>query len=84
MWLNQLKIAIIEKDIERLSELMDTLPKLSKQEDIEIALSLIGEATKLVEGLRDGTNSSMLQIQKNISFLKSTQAPFASTLDINS
>ena len=84
MWLNELKIAIIEKNTDKLNKLMDNLPQLSEKKDIETALFLLMEATKLVEGLRDNTSASMIQMQKNINFLKSTQAPLTSSLDINS
>ena len=84
MWLNELKIAIIEQNIDKLNELMGTLPELTQQEDIEMALSLISEATILVTGLRDDTYASMIQMQKNINFLKSTQVDAKSKLDITS
>ena len=84
MWLKELKIALIEKNIDKLDELMENLPELNKAEDIEKALSLIAEAKSLVQGLRDNTFFAMQKIQKNINFLKSTQAPLTSKLDINS
>lgn len=84
MWLHKLKIAVVEQDIERLNLLMDDLPHLETDEEIESALCLLREATHLVENLRDQTQTSMKQMQKNIDFLKSTQAPLTSKLDINS
>ena len=84
MWLNELKIALIEKDMEQLDSLMDNLPSLEKKEDITTAIYLLKEATSLVETLRDDTQTSMVQMKKNINFLKSTQAPLVSKLDINS
>jgi hypothetical protein len=84
MWLNQLKIAIIEKNTERLSALMDELPTLEDPQEIETALCLLKEATLLVEGLRDETQNSMLQMKKNIDFLKSTQANKTAKFDITS
>ena len=84
MWLNELKIAIIEKNTDKLNTLMDSLPELSDAKEINQALHLLKEATSLVEGLRDATEASMIQMQKNIKFLKSTQAPTVSKLDVSS
>ena len=84
MWLKAFTIAIIERDTEKLDSLMQTIPNFEKKADIDSALSLLQEATKLVESLKDDTQSSMIQMQKNIKFLKSTQAPAARSLDISS
>ena len=84
MWLKAFSIAIVEKDIDKLNLLMDDLPQFDNKADMESALSLIGEAKKVVENLKDNTQASMTQMQKNIQFLKSTQAPIVSKLDISS
>ena len=84
MWLNKLKIALIQKDITKLEELVDDLPHLEKAEEIDEALHLLAAATTLITELRDNTQTSMIQMHKNIDFLKSTQAPTTAKLDINS
>lgn len=84
MWLKKFTIAIVEKDTDALKTLMDEIPKFEKKSDIDATLSLIEEAKKLVESLKNDTEKSMIQIQKNIKFLKSTQAPIKSSLDISS
>ena len=84
MWLKELKIALIQKDITKLEELVGNLPHLEKTEEIDEALHLLAAATTLLIELRDETQTSMKQMQKNIDFLKSTQAPLTSKLDINS
>jgi len=84
MWLNQLKIAIIEENIERLDELMDTLPKLEEKDEINQALHLIKEATSLVQNQKEKTAVSLNQMKKNIDFLNATQAPRQNNLDIQS
>jgi len=82
MWLTKLKIAIVEKNIEKLDQLMDDIPELETQKEIDEAIHLLREATSLVEGLKDKTSASMKQMKKNINFLKSTQAPRINKLDI--
>jgi len=84
MWLKAFTIAIVERNTEKLNDLMETIPSFEKKTDIESALSLLQEATKLVESMKDETQTSMIQMQKNIKFLKATQAPRTSSLDISS
>lgn len=82
MWLNQLKIAIVEKNTDKLNELMENLPQLQSKEECDNAIYLLKEATHLVTSLRDDTKMSMIQMQKNIKFLKVTEVQKTSTLDI--
>ena len=73
MWIEQLKIAIIQKDAELLSKLLDDIPSFKTKEEMEQAAYLLQEAVNIVVSLRDDVASSMLQIKKNLDFLKSTQ-----------
>jgi len=84
MWLNELKIALIEKNIDKINSLMDNLPQLEEKQDITTAIYLIKEATTLVTGLRDETKASMVQMKKNIDFLNSATANKTSRFDITS
>ena len=84
MWLKELKIAIVEKNIDKLNELMENLPQLEKKEELDQAVCLLKEATTLVQGFKDDTQSSMIQMKKNIKFLKSTQENATSKFDIKS
>jgi len=84
MWIKQLKIAIVEKNIEKINELMDDIPQLESKEDVDSAITLLSEATSLLTSLKDSTQASMLQMQKNIKFLKVTDNKKPSTLDITS
>ena len=84
MWLNELKIALIEKNIDKINSLMDNLPQLEEKQDVTTAIYLIKEATTLVTGLRDETKASMVQMKKNIDFLNSATANKTSRFDITS
>ncbi|MCD6173027.1 MAG: hypothetical protein J7J96_04445 [Sulfurimonas sp.] len=84
MWLTNLKIAIVEKNTDKLNELMDEIPQLEKKEDIEQAIYLIKEATKLVQSFQDETFTSMKQMKKNITFLRATEPQRPSKFDIKS
>ena len=84
MWLNNLKIAIVEKNTDKINELLDDLPQLEKAEEIEEAIYLLREASELIHTLQDETSHSMRQIKKNLQFLRSTEIPTSKRLDIKS
>ncbi|QOY55935.1 hypothetical protein HUE87_11925 [Candidatus Sulfurimonas marisnigri] len=82
MWLTRFKIAIIEKNIDKLNELMEELPKLEEKREIEEAIYLLREASELIYTLKDETSASMKLIKKNLQFLRSTDIPTSKKLDI--
>jgi len=84
MWLNELKIAIVEKNTDALGRLIGDIPQLTDADDIQEAIYLLKEATELVHTLKDETSASMKQIKKNLDFLRSTDVPTSSKLDIRS
>ena len=84
MWLNELKIAIIEENTDKLNILMDSLPELTKPQEIDEALHLLQAATALVESLRNNTQNAMIQMKKNMDFLESTKSPINTRFDITS
>lgn len=84
MWLNQLKIAIVQKDMELLDSLLGDIPQLQDEKEIESALYLLQEAAALMQSLKDETTSSMRQIKKNLDFLNSTEANKTAKFDITS
>ena len=84
MWLNKLKVAVVQRDTELLETLLDDLPQLEDEKDIEEALYLLAEATKIVQELKDETAASMVQMKKNIDFLNSTTANKTAKFDITS
>lgn len=82
MWINDLQIAIIEKDVDKLDELLDTLPEFKNKEEMEKASYLLKEALTILYKLRDETSESMKQIKKNIDFLNSTHGDVKNKLDV--
>ncbi|MDQ1338778.1 MAG: hypothetical protein QG617_1746 [Campylobacterota bacterium] len=84
MWLTKLKIAIIEKNPDALNKLLDDIPQLESQKEIEEALYLLKEATALMNTLKDETEASMKLIKKNLDFLRSNDIPTSKKLDIRS
>ena len=83
-WLTSLKIAIVEKDIDKLSKLMDNVPQVETREEMEEALYLIKNATELVYTLKEKTAFSIKQIKQNLKFINSTKEDSRGTLNIKS
>ncbi len=84
MWLNSLKIAIIEKNTDSLQKLLDDIPKYEDKESQEQALYLLREALELLHTLKDQTAADMMKIKKNIAFLHSTESASSNKFDITS
>ncbi len=84
MWLNSLKIAIIEKNTDSLQKLLDDIPKYEDKESKEQAIYLLREALELLHTLKDQTAADMMKIKKNIAFLNSTERVSLNKFDITS
>ena len=82
MWLNELKIALVQQDIEKLNNLLESIPPLDNLTDINEAIHLLDEATKMVVTKQNKALSSMQTIKKNIDFLKSTKPQRQNNLNI--
>jgi hypothetical protein len=84
MWISNLKIAVIEKNADALNRLMDDVPNLKDEKEIEEAIYLLKEAIALINSLKDDTSVSMKLIKKNLDFLRSSDGLQHSNLDIKS
>ena len=82
MWLNNLQIAIIEKDTDKLDKLLEKLPEFEDEAQMQKASYLLREALELLYTLKDETSESMKQIKKNLEFINSTHAKPANKLDL--
>ena len=84
MWLNELKIAVIQRDVECIEILLEDTPPLENPQEIEEALYLLKEAADILQALKSETAASMAQMKKNIDFLNSATANKTAKLDITS
>lgn len=82
MWLTNFKIAIVEKDSPKIKKLLSTMPQFEKRDEVEQAMYLLKEASKLMHKLKDETSITMKKMQKHRDFLNSTQAPQINKFDI--
>lgn len=83
MWVNDLKIAIVQKDVEKIDTLLDDIPTLSDEKEIEEAIYLLREASLLLHTLKDEVAASMEKVQKNLRFIRSTESAKKSRLDVS-
>ena len=84
MWINNLKIAIVEKNTDNIDKLLDSIPEFKDLKEAEPAMYLLKEALELLHTLKDETAESTMKIKKNLDFINSTQHTNANTLDIKS
>ena len=84
MWLKELKIAVVQKNVEQVEKLLENIPSLDNPQEIEETLYLLEEAKSIVQGLKDETVESMAQMKKNIDFLNSATADKTAKFDITS
>lgn len=70
-WINDLKVAVIEKDIENITAITDSLPEFKDVNDAEEALNLIQEAIKIVKNKKEETLDIMNKIRQTKVFLTS-------------
>lgn len=73
MWLTNFKIAIVQKNADEIGRLVKEMPKFETLEENEEALYLIKEAALYIDSLRNEAKSSMVQLKKNLEFVKSTR-----------
>jgi len=69
MWIIKFKIALLEKDIDSIDTLLDSVPEFSNREDAEQAMYLIQQGMELVYNLQDDLGKSMRQMKQSINFL---------------
>jgi len=70
-WINDLKIAVIEEDIENITAIADSLPKFKDINEAKEALNLIQEAIKIVKSKKEETLDIMNKIKQTKAFLTS-------------
>ncbi len=84
MWLKELQIAIIEKNPEKIGELVENPVEFSNVEDMRSAQYLLAEASELLCELKEKTGATMIKLKKNMDFLKVSEKTNSNRLDIRS
>lgn len=72
-WSDRLKVALVAKDTNAISQLLDAMPEFTSLEEMQEAFYLLKQANTLLQTLKADTLTQMNQIKKNIDFLNSTQ-----------
>jgi hypothetical protein len=82
MWHSELEIAIIEKDSQKIGELVNSLPDFKTVNEMKEAQYLLAEADDLLNDMREDAANTMRHLKKHIEFLKSTQEPSQNGFDM--
>lgn len=69
-WLNELKIAIINKDDEKVLCLIEDLPKFDSIDDLICVREIIRDFIKKLQNERDALHKSMLKLKQTRVFLE--------------
>jgi len=70
-WLNQFKIAIIDKDIQKMDELNSSMPEFETLKQIYEAQAYIQQAIQIIMDKQSELRENMAKIQKTKKFLNS-------------
>lgn len=81
MWLTNFKKAIILKEFETLSNLIDEMPHFESLLEMEEAAYLLNHAKSLLETEKATTFTSLQQIKNTIEFLKATESSPTSSIN---
>jgi len=84
MWLNNFKIAVIEKNIDSIKSLLEEMPEFKDLNSMKEAIYLIKEAAAFLQEKKSSMSLEMQQIRKNMDFLNSTNSKSKSSFDIKS
>lgn len=68
-WLNDLKLAIIEEDVDSISSLIDNIPELQKDK-LKQVKALIDEALALMERKKEALATEIKKMQRAREYLK--------------
>lgn len=81
MWHKEMQIALVEKDTDKLAQLIQRPLEFETLEEMQSAQYLLAEAAKLLRTLQNETSTTMKKIKQNIDFLNATQDKSTSKLD---
>jgi hypothetical protein len=73
MWMNEFKVALIQKDVKTLDTLILEMPQFETLDEMQEAFYLMNHAKDLLENLKNETAITMKKIKENIRYIESTQ-----------
>jgi isochorismate hydrolase len=72
MWIDKFKLAVINRDAQKIDELSLEMPDFKNLKEMEEAFYLIQEAQSILLSKKDETLKDMRKLKENINFLKSS------------
>ncbi|MDD5160341.1 MAG: hypothetical protein PHI47_09840 [Sulfuricurvum sp.] len=82
MWLTRLKTALVLEEIDRISSLIDEMPKFDSIAEMEEAAYLLSQSKILIEQHQLEAAQALQQLKNTIDFLKSTEIKPPSSLNL--
>ena len=71
-WINSFTVALVQKDIDKVTQLLNRIDELESIEDKQKGSALISQAIELFSAEREATRQKMSQMQKSKKFLQSS------------
>lgn len=84
MWLKEFKIALVEDNVAKMDELLDTMPQFETLEDLQEAQYLIANAFKDATEQKNRISKILDEIKKSSSFMESSYDTKSYKLNIRS
>ncbi len=72
-WLNELKVAYLNKNDNKLSELLDNLPTLKTRDEMFEALAIMEQITEYAKAQKERLGVEMKKLKQTRNFLPKTQ-----------
>ncbi|MDD2780141.1 hypothetical protein [Sulfuricurvum sp.] len=82
MWLTKLKTALVLEEIDRISVLINEMPKFETLKQMEEAAYLLQQSKILLEQKKIQTAQTLQQLKNSLDFLKSTEAQQTHSLNL--
>lgn len=82
MWTNDLKIALVQQNFNKIDKLVSEMPEFDSLNEMEEAAYLLKNALELLRTKREEAKNSMARIKKNIDFMNSTSGKKKNKLNI--
>lgn len=82
MWLNEFKIALVEKNIKKIDSLIIAMPQFKTISEMEEAFYLFKNAEKLLKTAQNETRITMKKLKNSIAFIKVSDVKKVSNIDI--
>jgi len=82
MWVERFKAALVLEEPDTIAALLDEMPRFETRQEVEEAAYLLLQASEMIEQQKRLTAHTLQHHKSTIDFLKSSQTPADSSLNI--